>query len=442
MHGEKIMKSRRTIFIPLVLLPFSFFQTAQAITGGCPIEGATPMNIGPLNTSPDSGFPLYVQDSNGLTVEMCLNPTLCISDPVIPENEFSELIGFGAEGFWASAGASITTNAGIDARLITGVEAAFVTETPRDGEQFPFTRLRIRIDIPLPGIYTITHPWGREVHTIETPDRRAINESFDIEFAANSVHQGRIGPILRWDSDLPITDGQGGQYIGDPGQLHTVTGSPCGTNFFRIEAVGLDGVTPLNIDPGDSDGIGGTSSVQTSLFSVSGKVFSGDAPVPLVVDRTNYARAVDDVGQVNAFVTSAPTAEVTLRGEPNLPPNDVPLDSNEQGLFFKSIPVNASVLPDSVEVTARNDGNADATHISLLTDAVNITKAEYNVTTQTLTIEANSSDKATNPLLTVFGFGTLSNGSGTFDNVTAPPAKVTVTSAKGGTDSEDITIVR
>jgi hypothetical protein len=442
MHGEKIMKSRRIIFLPFVLLPFSFFQTAQAITNGCPLEGATPMNIGPLNNSPDSGFPLYVQDSTGLTVEMCLDPTLCISDPVVPGNAFSELIGFGAEGFWASADTSITTGAGIDARLVSGVEAAFVTETPRNGDQFPFTRLRIRIDVPLPGIYTITHPWGQEVFTIETAGVRAINESFDIEFAANSVHQGRIGPILRWDSGLPIDDGQGGQYIGDPGQLHTVTGSPCGTNFFRIEAVGLDGVTPLNIDPGDSDGIGGTSSVQNNLFAVSGKIFSGNAPAPLVVDRTNYARAIDDAGQVNAFVASAPAAEVTLRGEPNLPPDDVPLDGNGQGLFFKSIPVQADVLPDSVEVTAKNSGNANATHISLLTDAVNITRAEYNVTLQTLTIEANSSDKATNPILTVFGFGDLSNGNGTFSNVIAPPAKVTVTSAKGGTDSEDITIVR
>ncbi|WP_442497072.1 hypothetical protein [Methylobacter sp. sgz302048] len=436
------MKSRRTIFLPLVLLPFSFFQTAQAITGGCPIEGATPMNIGPLNNSPDSGFPLYVQDSSGLTVEICLHPTLCISDPVIPGHEFSELIGFGAEGFWAAADAIITTTAGIDARLISGVEAAFVTENPAAGQQFPFTRLRIRIDVPQAGIYTVTHPWGQEVYTIDTPGVRAVNDSFDIEFAANSVHQGRIGPILRWDAGLPITDAQGGQYIGDPAIPHAVTGSPCGTNFFRIEAVALDGVTPLAIDPGDSDGIGGTSSVQTNLFNVSGKLFSGNAPAPLVVDRTSYTREIGDEGQVNAFVTSAPLAEVTVRGEPNLPPDDVPLDGNGQGLFFKSIPVDASVLPDSVEVSAKNSGNANASHINLLTDAVNITKAEYNVTSQTLTIQANSSDKATNPVLTVFGFGDLTNGSGTFSNVIAPPAKVTVTSAKGGTDSEDITIIR
>ena len=234
------MNSRLNTSIVAAFALFACAQSAHAIPGGCPIEGATPMNIGPLN--PQNGFPLSVQDSTGLTVEMCLDPNLCISDPVIPGNVFSEQIGFGAEGFWASAEASLTTAAGIDARLITGVEAAFLTETPIDGDQFPFTRLRIRIDIPLAGIYTVTHPWGREVYTIETPDRRAVNESFDFSFAANSVHQGRIGPILRWDSDLPVTDAQGGQYIGNPAVLHAVTGSPCETNFFRIEAVALDGV--------------------------------------------------------------------------------------------------------------------------------------------------------------------------------------------------------
>ncbi|TAK59663.1 hypothetical protein [Methylobacter sp.] len=372
---------------------------------------------------------------------MCLDPALCISTPPIQGNLFSEQIGFGAEGFWASADAAITTGAGIDARLVSGVEAAFLTTTPKDGDQFPFTRLRIRIDIPLPGIYTVTHPWGKEVYSVATPGVKAVNDSFDIAFAADAVHQGRIGPILHWDSGLPITDAQGGQYIGDPATPHTVTGSPCGSNFFRIEAVALDGVTPLNIDPGNSDGIGGTSSVQTNLFNVSGKIFSGNAPAPLVVNRTNYTRAIDDVGQVNAFAISAPLAVVTLKGEPNLPPNDVPLDGDGQGLFFKNIPVNASVLPNSVEVTARNTGNADATHISLLTDLINITRAEYSVSANTLTIEANSSDQATNPILTVFGFDTLNNGSRTFNNVLVPPSRVTVTSAKGGSDSEDVTIV-
>lgn len=79
--------------------------------------------------------------------------------------------------------------------------------------------------------------------------------------------------------------------------------------------------------------------------------------------------------------------------------------------------------------------------MSLLTDAVNITRAEYNETAQTLTIEATSSDELTSPLLTAFGLGDLNNGSRTFTNVLAPPATITVTSAAGGSDSESVTVV-
>ena len=32
-------------------------------------------------------------------------------------------------------------------------EAAFLAD-PADGEQFPFTRLRIRLDVPQPGVYS------------------------------------------------------------------------------------------------------------------------------------------------------------------------------------------------------------------------------------------------------------------------------------------------
>jgi len=434
------MNSRLNTSIVAAFALFACAQSAHAIPGGCPVEGATPMNIGPLN--PQNGFPLSVQDSTGLTVEMCLDPNLCISDPVIPGNVFSEQIGFGAEGFWAAADAELTTAAGIDARLITGVEAAFLTEVPRDGDQFPFTRLRIRIDIPQAGIYNVTHPWGQEIYTIETPGRRAVNDSFDFSFAANSVHQGRIGPILRWDSDLPVTDAQGAEYIGNPAVLHTVTGSPCNTNFFRIEAVELDGVTPLAIDPGDSDGIGGTSSVQTSLFSVSGKVFTQTEPTALAANRTTYARQADSAGQVDIFATSEASANVTVSGGPNLPAGENPLTGNGDGLFFTSLLLeDAATLPKVVSVTAGSSGKTPTRLLSLLTDKVDITRAEYNPTSKIMTIEAASSDLLNPPVLTAFGFGNLSNGSLTVPDMTVAPAKVRVISTAGGSDIENVTVV-
>ncbi|MDH3258165.1 MAG: hypothetical protein OEM19_01720, partial [Deltaproteobacteria bacterium] len=355
----KKIKSLVVIVVAAVLI-LGVSQAAYAVPGGCPDEGAMPMNIGPLN--PISGFPLWAQDSTGLTVEVCLDPLLCISSPPIPGNAFSQQIGFGAEGFMASAETSITTNVGLDALLVTAVELAFLTEDPIDGDQFPFTRLRIRVDVPVAGIYTVTHPYGRQVFIIEEADLgpgQEIRESFDISFVADTVHQGRIGPILRWDMDLPVLDANGEEYIGDLAVPHTVTGSPCGTNFFRIEAVELDGITPIDL----GSGLG--NPVTETLFTVTGKVFTGVAPTPLVANRTTYARQAGGNGQVDVFATSAPTAGVTFSGGLNLPVGERPLIGDGNGAFFTSVTLaDASTLPATVSVTANNAGNDQTTLIN------------------------------------------------------------------------------
>ncbi|MCP4340926.1 MAG: hypothetical protein GY799_19060 [Desulfobulbaceae bacterium] len=209
-----------------------------------------------------------------------------------------------------------------------------------------------------------------------------IRESFDIEFAADTVYQGRIGPILTWDTfnlaTGTLSDSTLVGFIGDLGVEHAVTGSPCGTNFFRIEAVELDGTTPINID-----GAGGNV-VITDLFAVSGKVFTGVVPAPLVANRTIYTRQGPG-GQVDIFATSAPTAGVTVSGGANLPPGERPLFGDGNGAFFTSIPLaDATILPATVNVTANNRTNDPNTQVSLLTDFVSISVAEYDATTSIL----------------------------------------------------------
>jgi len=129
------------------------------------------MNIGPL--SPQTTFPLWVQDSTGLTLEICpgTDPVNCISTPPITDPNDPLFvpalagIGFGDEGFWASADASMPTGGGTgQALLVSAVEAAFLP-TFANGNQFPFTRLRIRVDVPVDGDYTVTHPWGQILYT-------------------------------------------------------------------------------------------------------------------------------------------------------------------------------------------------------------------------------------------------------------------------------------
>ena len=258
-----------------------------AAHAACPADGATPMNIGPL--SPQTTFPLWVQDSTGLTLEICpgTDPVNCISTPPITDpadplyDPALANIGFGDEGFWASAEAFVDTAAG-QAALVSAVEAAFLPSFA-NGNQFAFTRLRIRVDLPQTGDYTVTHPWGQ----IQYTNVSAINDSLDIQFFPDQVgYQGRIGPILTWDTFDRATgtlpDAAGGPLTGYIGTLnyvnpvtggteHAVTGSPCGTNFFRVEGPNIGGL--------------GIDFVETALFTVTGKVFTGVAPTPLFVRK-------------------------------------------------------------------------------------------------------------------------------------------------------------
>ncbi len=145
------MNVKRTL---LAVLLAGFAHGAMA---ACPADGATPINIGPTN--PVNGFPEYVLDSEGTALQICLDevasdgsPVACLFDPPdLDPNSFSAQIGFGAEGFWWLAETGIDTLR-LPALIVQAVEAVFVSEVPVDGDQFPFTRLRIRIDVPEPGL--------------------------------------------------------------------------------------------------------------------------------------------------------------------------------------------------------------------------------------------------------------------------------------------------
>ena len=353
----------------LVLIAALCLAGITPTKAACPADGATPFLAGPIvPTDPAdpayNGFASYVQDSQGLALALCLDPNFCFFDPPIPENAFSVKIGFGAEAFWWLSEATVATTMGLDALVVMAAEAAFITEEPGDGEQFPFTRLRIRVDVPFPGVYTVTHPYGQERFVVEvTAPGQEIRESFDIEFMPNAQNQGRVGPWLTWDTFpndpvLPDTAGSD-RFVGDAATPHAVKGSPCGTNFFRVEAVQLDGVTPLAIDPLDEDGDGLTNRITSDLFVTSGRVFPGNVATPLVVDAATYSRATD--GRVNVFATAPTTAVVTFSGGANLPAGEQPMVGDGSGRFFGSVALtpDAITVPTTVLVTATNVAQAN-----------------------------------------------------------------------------------
>jgi hypothetical protein len=416
----------------------------------CTVAGnqATPFQAGQPN--PNNGFAEFVTDSNGLALELCLDPAFCFFDPVVAGNIFSEQIGFGAEAFWWLAEASLDEPAtGFSALVVMAAEAAFALEEPIDGEQFPFTRLRIRMDVPVPGVYTVTHPYGTEEFTVTVVDAgQEVRTSQDIAFTPGPVggttqNEGCVAPWLEWD---PAGSAPAG-FIGDGATPHLVTGSPTGNNFFQVSAVDLGG------NAIDLDGAG-NSTVSTDLFVVNGKLYDGVLATPMVSDRTTYERDAGAArGQVDVFATAANHTAVSFSGGPNLPPGDIPLISDPadprvsddvSAKFYAStlLTPDATVVPPVVELNATDPAPVPITDptrlVRLVTDVVSITTAEYNTANSTLTVVANSSDANLTPALTVAEYGV----SVPAEIVTAaPPATVNVTSAVGGTAEAHVIVV-
>jgi len=249
------------------------------------------------------GFPAFYSDANGLALEPCLpadqfgqdtegnpvpagnstRPELCFFDPIDPANPDSVKLGVGGESFWWMGDATMDMPGGGRAVLVLGLEGAFGgAGEPADGQQISFGRVRIRIDTPTAGTYTVTYPYGVEVFQNVPAGTRAINVTFDIGainqltpvLGFSGALSSALGPFLTWpsyasDPSLQVAEIDPGtglptgtileQYVGDPNVPHVVTGSTTGNNFFRVQG-------PNGLD------------VQTDLFNVMGKIYDPGVP--------------------------------------------------------------------------------------------------------------------------------------------------------------------
>jgi hypothetical protein len=81
----------------------------------------------------------------------------------------------------------------------------------------------------------------------------------------------RIGPWLVWDPDRPavpgVPDAPPTGFIGIPGILHPVLGSPFGTNFLALER--LDGTTWVSVASTDRFDVMGTGRAKPGTSSVT-----------------------------------------------------------------------------------------------------------------------------------------------------------------------------
>lgn len=220
--------------------------------------------VGPID--PRVAFPLWYQDDLGSRVALCLDTnTLCLTFPpnsAAPPSVTTASINFPATGeaFYWYADARLG-NGGKNGRLIIDKEAAFTTGNPVVGQQITFDRVRIRLDNLTAGAsYTITHPFG--TITLVADVDGSIDYTEDIGCGASpcdfrAALNGKVSNFLRWDPAVAPAAPAG--YLGDPNVTHTITGSPFNTNFFRVV--------------GPNAGGAGINTIQTSQFTLAGKIF-------------------------------------------------------------------------------------------------------------------------------------------------------------------------
>jgi len=507
------MKTKLCDLLAICLLGIGICPSVEAI---CTVTGnaATPIRVGPPN--PNNGFAEYLTDSTGMSLELCLSPSVqtidpvtgkvispvgspphCFFDPPDPTNPFSVQTGFNTEAFWWLA--SPDTKAfppSVRATLVLAAEAAFLSAVEPGGE-FPFTRLRIRVDVPQVGFYRITEPYGQHDYHIQfVGPGREINDSFDVEFAQGTIDANGIvteaiddkncvAPWLTWDTYpndplLDINNDGVADFIGDAATSHRVSGSPTGNNFFRIEAfsdaaltqpIDLNGVggictaglgpeTSCNVDSdcdlpaGSGNGVCDLNALQTNLFQVLGKLYDGRLATPMIFDRATYARdPTGSIAQVDVFTHGKSTALVTFSGDPNVN-GPFPMQTDGSGVFFAS----EFLLPDAMTLPALVNVNAvdghlvtttDLTHlVALLSDQVTITRAEYDLKAPpSLTVEAISSDTRVPPVLRLVDLDLPLVGGQVIVTermpgiALTPPGTVTVVSSSGGSDTHLVTVI-
>ena len=434
-------------------------QLAVAIFAGMlqlPAQAAlNAVDPGPYNLG-NGNFAGWYQDSHGRTLDLCLTKAvssraagapgapayMCTLLPTPGVFDDTQPIAFPTnfpdEAFWFTADAAIVDAArGIDLSYGTAIEAAFAAEEPVEGDQVSFARVRIRVDVPTAGTYVVTHPYGVDVFDVPAGGRRAINMTRDIGIAGagdfTGALKGDVGPFLR-SVNGPYTEGSE-RFIGDPNLEERVTGSPFNTNFVRIEG------------PGGID-------LRTELFSISGKLSNVALPTPLMPLRTTYSRRTENGdlrAQQDVFVMAPPPpATVTLTSQT---PNLSLTEANGTGAWYAQSVLNPAV-PTTLVLTADNSVAIPTSSLTTanlpLTDLVTITQAEYRLSTGQLTLAASTSDETSPPVLTAHtANGTLIgnlSGNGAVKTLSTtlspiPPAKVQVTSANGGSDSEDVVLV-
>ena len=154
-----------------------------------------------------NGFPLWYQDvaddvAGRQKLQLCLDTALTVAPGVVvnPCEYEPPALGappsfpgnFGADAmYWnASTGGTFISSGGQQgsALLVMALEASGANAAAlNDGNQVVFSRIRLRVEVPVAGTYRITHPYGSRAYVVTATDllgERQINQTQDLGIAA------------------------------------------------------------------------------------------------------------------------------------------------------------------------------------------------------------------------------------------------------------------
>jgi hypothetical protein len=413
--------------------------------------------VGPI--SPVTTLPTWYQDTTSLALQPCLDQNgFCIMTPLfdplitVPPNPITTTgpindANLPNEAFYFLADSTITSPTGVKYVYRAALEFSFLAGvTPGKGITFLRINFKKLSGLTPLSTYTVTHPYGSftfstdaggaslkgtagQTFRTEDPLGAAAGVYFPPEMAG-AVTTG-IGPFLI-RAGGPIVNADG-TYIGDAVTPETVTGGPNG-NILRID--------------GPNAGGPGVDTIQTDLFTLSGKVFTGPIASPMTIDRSTYAFDGTN-GQVDLFATALPNASLNLTGV-GIPPTTLTQDANNPNNFFAHIPFTGAVPTGLNLANSLDTPNPLAIpHAVNLADELIITQASFNPVSKDLTVKAVSRDTtAPAPTLTVPALALAGIAPNTLDATgtlvttlpSNPPMNVTLNSSKGGAATSPVSV--
>ncbi len=368
--------------------------------------------VGPIDET--NGFPLWYKDTSGQRLELCLdvNDPYCImGDLPTPGQPMVFPTNFPDEAFWSMADANLATDGGNgSAILVTGLEAAFAADVA-PGQQISFGRIRLRVagaGLQDGATYRITHPFGVDT-AVAGPGQgntagvtRQINVTEDIgDLVGGSTFEAALGsrpaPFLKWDPAVAPAAPAG--HLGDPTVDHQVTGSPYGTNIFRIEgpAGSFTGSPNLCANVALGDSVTATDDcIETNLFTVMGKTATRAG-----VQVTKTVTTKDGAGNfIDLFAKSEPGQTLVITGT-GVAATAMREDGN--GGYYARIRVDGAAPADlAVTNTIDNPKTVDHLDPAQFGDKVHVNSALYDNDTKSLIVLAQSGDPTA--VLTLAGY--------------------------------------